>query len=141
MSLKNETMLTKRLRGGLARTFPGSFSTKYHGGQYGLAGMPDILCCINGIFVGIECKVKPGRPSDNQLTVMRAINRAGGLSMMIIGQKGSDDYWWVNVTEDRGFSYRDSKLWPVYGSVRLSKKTIVCDCDHLEMAIIRRKNK
>jgi len=42
------------------KTVPGCFAWKEHGGMYGTAGLPDIICCYNGRFVGIEVKTPAG---------------------------------------------------------------------------------
>lgn len=41
-------------------------------------GIPDIICCICGHFVGIEVKRANGRQSDEQKVVERNILDAGG---------------------------------------------------------------
>lgn len=40
--------------------------TKIWGGGYQKSGIPDILCCINGVFVAVEVKASNGRPSELQ---------------------------------------------------------------------------
>ncbi len=41
----------------------------------------DLLCCIDGLFFAIEVK-RPGRfPTPRQDTVMREINKAGGIAI------------------------------------------------------------
>ena len=50
----------------------------------GVAGIPDILCVINGRFVGIECKA-PGKELNttaNQDRVIESINKAGGVAFV-----------------------------------------------------------
>ena len=50
----------------------------------GVAGIPDILCVINGRFVGIECKA-PGKENNttaNQDKALAAINKAGGVGFV-----------------------------------------------------------
>ena len=34
---------------------------KYHGSQFGEAGVSDLLCCIGGVFVAVEVKAPEGR--------------------------------------------------------------------------------
>lgn len=41
-------------------------------------GIPDIICCICGVFVGIEVKQANGTQSDEQKVVERNIREAGG---------------------------------------------------------------
>jgi len=52
-------MLEKDITNAIMRylkTVPSCFAWKEHGGIYGTAGLPDILCCIGGRFVGFEVK-------------------------------------------------------------------------------------
>lgn len=46
-------------------------------------GIPDILACVNGYFVGIEVKAEKGHPSDLQLRNVRKIREAGGLAFVL----------------------------------------------------------
>ena len=47
--------------------------------RYGLPGSSDILSCIKGRFVGVECKVGRDRVRDNQKNFGTALERAGGI--------------------------------------------------------------
>lgn len=46
-------------------------------------GVPDILACVNGYFVGIEVKAEKGKPSDLQLWNIKKIKEAGGIAMVV----------------------------------------------------------
>lgn len=46
-------------------------------------GIPDILACINGYFVGIEVKAQNGRPSALQLHHCNKIRKAGGFAFVV----------------------------------------------------------
>lgn len=62
----------------------GCWFVKYWGGgQFTKAGIPDILCCCNGIFVGIEVKADNGRPSELQLMNLKKIDEAGGYAVLL----------------------------------------------------------
>ena len=54
------------------------FFWKEHGGPYGCAGIPDIICCYKGRFIGLECKLPGGRLTELQKRAIEKINRAGG---------------------------------------------------------------
>lgn len=66
---------------------------KKHGAWYfmpvsngmGQVGIPDFICCWNGKFVGVEAKApgKTANVTDNQLRVIGAIKKAGGLAWVI----------------------------------------------------------
>ena len=40
---------------------PNLFYWKEHGGQFGTAGIPDIIVCYKGRFIAFECKRKNGK--------------------------------------------------------------------------------
>lgn len=46
-------------------------------------GVPDLLCCINGYFVGAELKADDGEPSELQLKNVEWIRKAGGFAMVL----------------------------------------------------------
>ena len=50
---------------------------------YGHAGIPDIICCINGRFLAIECKAGKGRTTALQARELQRIVDAGGVSLVI----------------------------------------------------------
>jgi hypothetical protein len=62
---------------------PGCFCWKEHGGMYGTAGIPDIICCYRGRFYGFEVKTEVGRPTKLQEATIRKINAAGGTAAVV----------------------------------------------------------
>jgi len=54
-------------------------------GGYGKSGVPDIVACVNGFFIGIEAKadMKKNKPTALQQANLRAIKEAGGISIVI----------------------------------------------------------
>ena len=69
---------------------------------FGKGGIPDIIACVDGRFLGIECKANALRkPTALQLACKAEIERAGGK--------------WVLVYDDESLSaltsYVTSKLW------------------------------
>lgn len=52
-------------------------------GGYGRSGIPDIIVCYYGKFLGIECKVGANKPSPLQEREMANIIDAGGDAMVI----------------------------------------------------------
>jgi Holliday junction resolvase len=50
---------------------------------YGRSGVPDIVACHKGYFIGIECKAGKGVPTALQLKELRLIDEAGGFSMVV----------------------------------------------------------
>lgn len=65
------------------RGLPDCFCWKEHGGQYGTAGIPDIICCIGGKFVAFEVKTATGKPTELQKIMIDKINKAGGLAVIV----------------------------------------------------------
>ena len=50
---------------------------------YGRSGVPDIICCIKGKFLAIECKAGKGEPTELQKREMNQIQTAGGMAMVV----------------------------------------------------------
>lgn len=74
---KVKAKVTKLLRAyGIYYFFPAT-------GGFGRSGIPDIICCVNGFFLGIECKAGKNRPTKLQLRELKAIREAGGQAVVI----------------------------------------------------------
>lgn len=50
-------------------------------------GVPDLLVCCNGFFVGVELKAEKGRPSDLQLWNIEEIRKSGGIAIVLYPDK------------------------------------------------------
>ena len=59
------------------------FFWKEHGGPYGASGVPDIICCYRGRFLGLEAKLPGGRLTALQKRALERINRAGGIARRV----------------------------------------------------------
>ena len=71
----------------------GGLCYKIHGGDlYQEAGIPDLLCCINGLFFGIEVKDPSGKPSAIQLVQGARIKKAGGHFIIAKSVQDVTDY-------------------------------------------------
>ena len=46
-------------------------------------GIPDILCCYKGYFIGIEVKATHGKPSLLQIHNLKKIDEAGGFAILL----------------------------------------------------------
>ena len=51
--------------------------------RYGTVGSPDIICVIEGYFVGIECKGKGGTQSDDQKLFAQRLTDSGGIYLLV----------------------------------------------------------
>lgn len=47
------------------------------------SGVPDILACCNGYFLGIELKASNGKPSKLQLWNVKKIRESGGFAIVL----------------------------------------------------------
>ncbi len=52
-------------------------------GGYGNSGVPDIVCCHRGVFVGIECKAGKNKPTKLQTLNLNQIEAAGGAALVV----------------------------------------------------------
>ena len=59
------------------------FFWKEHVGPYGTSGVPDIVCCYKGRFLGLEAKLPGGRLTELQKRALDKINRAGGIARRV----------------------------------------------------------
>lgn len=55
-------------------------------GGYGRSGIPDIIACIHGKFLAIECKAHGGRLTALQRRELDRIESAGGVCYVIYGE-------------------------------------------------------
>ena len=49
---------------------------------YGRSGVPDIVACVNGYFLAIECKAGTNKPTALQVREIEAIRKAGGVAVV-----------------------------------------------------------
>ena len=62
----------------------GAWVLKYWGGSvYTQAGVPDLLVCYKGKFIGIEVKAETGHASELQLNTIEQIKKAGGIAFVL----------------------------------------------------------
>jgi Holliday junction resolvase len=63
-------------------------------GGFGRSGVPDVVACYEGRFIGIECKAGTNKPTALQLAELAKIDKAKGLTMVVNEQNVS----WVENT-------------------------------------------
>lgn len=51
---------------------------KNHFYRFGAVGSPDIVCVVNGQYVGLEIKAPGGKQSEHQKEFQRRLEKAGG---------------------------------------------------------------
>lgn len=50
---------------------------------YGRAGVPDFVCCINGLFMAIETKAGGNKPTALQIREIETIRRNNGVAVVV----------------------------------------------------------
>jgi hypothetical protein len=74
---------------------------------YGRSGVPDIVCCVKGKFLGIECKAAGNNMTALQYKEYEKIDAAGGYFLMVDGtnlpelEKGLKELTHVNEKDNR----------------------------------------
>ena len=53
------------------------------GGGFTKSGIPDLLICCNGHFIGAEIKASTGKPTELQIRQLVKIKRAGGIGVLV----------------------------------------------------------
>lgn len=61
----------------------GCWFVKFFANRMTKSGVPDILTCVNGFFVGIEVKSNTGKPADLQIWNRNQIRKSGGISVVL----------------------------------------------------------
>ncbi len=78
-----EAKLSRRIMDALRAE--GHFAFKVHGSEFMMAGLPDIIVCANGQFIGLETKMPQsrGNVSPRQTYVHSQIQNAGGIAQVV----------------------------------------------------------
>ncbi len=82
MRKMKESQLIKKIQDYL-KTVKGCFYWKEHGGQFGTAGIPDIIVCYKGRFIAFEAKVGTNKATVLQSLTIRQILLAGGYALVV----------------------------------------------------------
>lgn len=71
----------------------GYFVFKVHGSEFMMAGLPDIIVCAEGKFIGLETKLPStrGNVSPRQSYVHSQIDNAGGVAKVICSPQEAID--------------------------------------------------
>jgi len=78
MTKQREGKISKRIIDAL--TAKGYYAFKVHGSEYQPAGLPDILACVEGLYIGFETKLPETRANVSPIQQLRheQIAAAGG---------------------------------------------------------------
>lgn len=86
MANKGETKVVNKIRAYLTQTYPGCFHYKVNGNGFQKKGLPDIIGCIEGRFIGLEVKDPANRSygaTELQLYRLEEIRQAGGIAAIV----------------------------------------------------------
>lgn len=95
-----ETKLVKKMRdAGREKYGERLVVVKYHGSQYGEAGVSDLLCCLDGVFLAIEVKAPENYggsteralekgPTVKQVAFITRVANAGGIGAVAASVEG-----------------------------------------------------
>lgn len=50
---------------------------------FGRSGVPDIVACVNGWFLAVECKAGKNKPTALQVREIEAIRRCNGVAVVV----------------------------------------------------------
>jgi hypothetical protein len=76
-----EAPITKKIQRKLKAM--GAFQYKTHGAADQRRGLPDIICCYQGYFVGLEVKRPGRRATPLQAFTLEQIRQAGGIAGVV----------------------------------------------------------
>ena len=78
-----ESAISRRIQTALIDA--GAFVFKVHGNEFTMAGLPDLIVCYKGYYIGIEVKNPETRykATPRQLYIHRKIHSAGGLCEVV----------------------------------------------------------
>lgn len=62
---------------------PMGWYLKIWGGGFQKSGIPDLLMCVNGIFIAAELKSSVGKPTELQRKNIKMVNRGGGIGLVV----------------------------------------------------------
>lgn len=63
---------------------------------FGRSGVPDIVCCVNGKFLAIECKAGKNKPTALQEREINAIRGNGGVAIVVNEDSTDHVLVWIN---------------------------------------------
>lgn len=78
---------------------------------YGSAGIPDLVACIKGKFIGIECKANGGKPTALQEKNLMQIVSNGGYAFLVDETStGALKLMLITIAEGKG-TYKSGALF------------------------------
>lgn len=74
----------------------GVWYVKYFSNGFTRRGVPDLLCCVKGIFLAIEVKAEGGKVSEFQVRELERIELSGGVGLVLYPHEFD---WFKNMIE------------------------------------------
>ena len=68
----------------------------------GRSGVPDIICCVDGNFLAIECKAGKGKTTALQDFEIESIRRAGGTALVVNEANIGEVAEWIRFNKGDG---------------------------------------
>ena len=90
MAMTPEAKVKKKVKEILDQMGVYHFSPMQNG--MGRAGIPDIIGCLEGHFIGIECKAGKGTTTALQERELTRIQNAGGLAL-VVNEENINQLW------------------------------------------------
>ena len=101
-----ERIIKNKAKTALARL--GAYYTFPMTGGYGSSGVPDILCCYRGVFIGLECKANGNKPTRLQESHIKEINMNGGIAFIVDEHNVDNLYQILKEKVDEHFNAKES---------------------------------
>lgn len=101
MGRQPESRLVGKILNFLNANYPGYWQ-KIHGGPFQSRGIPDIIGCHRGRFIGIEVKLDYNEASELQVKNGKAIKKAKGLWMVAYSVEEVKQFMEVGFNAKRG---------------------------------------
>lgn len=97
--MANEGDLCRKILKHLKHKYPNSFFYKVNGNGFQMKGIPDIIGCLEGTFIGLEVKLPKGSygATELQLQRIKEIKKAGGRSAVVTSIEEVEDFIWKEV--------------------------------------------
>jgi Holliday junction resolvase len=86
-----EAALSKRIITALEQRYSGCYLVKIHGSPWQRKGLPDIVGCILGRYVGLETKMPGKEPTPIQAHTLDLIRQAGGIAGVVRSETDAFD--------------------------------------------------
>ena len=96
-----EAKVKQWLRRQLLKKYPDAWIYMAPGGPFGRRGVPDLLCCIKGLFVIIEAKSETGKLTANQTVEINKLRVANAICAVIHGKDAKRLEQLFKIIDDR----------------------------------------